>query len=147
MNNELLSILSFLERDRGIDRETLIQAVEFALQSAARKSTGEEDDTRVEIDRKTCDIRAFAKKVVTEEKTRDQDTICLEEAREIDPDLQIDASEHLQIIKSGRSNDGGGKFSLAMVKFGLNSWSNPSGTVYCSCLFPRNFLNLSISDF
>ena len=32
MNSELLAVLNYMEKERGIDRETLIQAVEYALQ-------------------------------------------------------------------------------------------------------------------
>jgi N utilization substance protein A len=55
MNGELLSILAAIERDKGIDREILIQAVESALATAARKTTGasEEQPVTVTIDRKT----------------------------------------------------------------------------------------------
>lgn len=54
MNGELLSILESIERDKGIDREILIQAVEAALATAARKSVGARDDQEVivNIDRK-----------------------------------------------------------------------------------------------
>lgn len=97
MNNELLSILSYLERDRGIDRETLIQAVEYALQSAARKRIGMDEEVRVEIDRKTCDIRAFANVLVTEERTRDTNTLDLKTAHETHPDAQIGDSIEIEV--------------------------------------------------
>ena len=53
MNGELLSILKAIERDKGIDREVLIQTVEGALASAAKKSLGlgEESVVTVTIDR------------------------------------------------------------------------------------------------
>ena len=38
MNNELVAVFDYLERERGIDRETLIKAVEAALLSAAKKA-------------------------------------------------------------------------------------------------------------
>ncbi len=55
MNGELLAILEAIERDKGIDREILIQAVESALATAAKKSVGlpEEHPVTVTIDRKT----------------------------------------------------------------------------------------------
>ena len=55
MNGELLSILAAIERDKGIDREVLIQAVESALATAAKKSVpgGEEQEVVVKIDRTT----------------------------------------------------------------------------------------------
>ncbi len=40
MNGELLSILETIERDKGVDREILIQAIEFAVAAAAKKSEG-----------------------------------------------------------------------------------------------------------
>ena len=60
MNNELLSVFEYMERERKLDRETLVQLVESALQVAGRKSIGRVRDLRVEIDRKTLEIKAFA---------------------------------------------------------------------------------------
>lgn len=59
---ELMSILDQLERDKGIDKEILIEAVESAIASAARKvwTVGEEEEIKVELDRKTGKISAYA---------------------------------------------------------------------------------------
>ena len=66
MNGELLSILEAIERDKGIDREILIQAVEAALATAAKKSVGarEDQEVTVTIDRKTGKLS-----VVSEDQT------------------------------------------------------------------------------
>jgi len=55
MNGELLSILEAIERDKGIDREILIQALESAVATAAKKSEGvsEETEATAQFDRKT----------------------------------------------------------------------------------------------
>jgi N utilization substance protein A len=55
MNGELLSLLEAIERDKGIDREILIQAIEAAVASAAKKSEGVSDETEATatLDRKT----------------------------------------------------------------------------------------------
>ena len=60
MNGELLSILSAIERDKGIDRDILIQAIEAAVASAAKKSEGvsEETEATATLDRKTGRIVA-----------------------------------------------------------------------------------------
>ena len=91
MNNELQTILSFMERERGIDREVLIEAVEFALQSAARKGIpGQRDqELRVEIDRKTCDIRAFAHREVVDKVKPGPQEIDVQEARAVKPDVEL----------------------------------------------------------
>ncbi|MBI3320494.1 MAG: transcription termination/antitermination protein NusA [Candidatus Omnitrophica bacterium] len=53
MNGELLSIIDTIVRDKGIDREALIQAIEAALASAAKKGVGKETkEVAVTIDRK-----------------------------------------------------------------------------------------------
>jgi len=67
MNNELLSIISYLERDRGVDREIIIQAIESAIQQAARKSLEVTNDLRVEIDRTSLSIKAFDTVVASDE--------------------------------------------------------------------------------
>jgi len=60
MNGDLLSILSAIERDKGIDREILIQAIEAAVATAAKKSegVGEEAECTATLDRKTGRILA-----------------------------------------------------------------------------------------
>ncbi len=62
MNAELLTILETIERDKGIDREILIQAVEAALATAAKKTLGmaEEDELTVTIDRQNGKLHAVA---------------------------------------------------------------------------------------
>jgi N utilization substance protein A len=89
MNNELLTVLNYMEKDRGIDREVLIKAVEAALQAAARKAVGNPDeDVRVEIDRKTCDIRVFTAAVVVQQ-AAGSGQIALDKARRIKPGVAL----------------------------------------------------------
>lgn len=76
MNNELLTVLEYMERERGIEREQLIVAVEAALLSASKKSVGPAQDLRIEINRKTCDIRALAKVQVVEQITAPTPRLC-----------------------------------------------------------------------
>jgi N utilization substance protein A len=101
MNNELIAILNYMERERGIDREILIEAVEYALQSAAHKSAAGDEDLRVEIDRKTCDIKAYAKRYVVDGPTMDPDEITLEDARKINPDANVDDEVEVAVDTAG----------------------------------------------
>ena len=59
MNRELLNIIDSIGRDKGIGKETLIQAVEAALISAFRKSPGGSEDATIRIDRTTGEIKIF----------------------------------------------------------------------------------------
>ncbi len=101
MNNELIAILNYMERERGIDREILIEAVEYALQSAAHKSTTGDEDLRVEIDRKTCDIKAYAMRYVVDTPKAGADEILLADAQKIKADVQVDEEVEVQIDTSG----------------------------------------------
>ncbi len=62
MDSELLSILEQIERDKGIDKEILIEAVESAVASAAKKvwTVDKEEDVKVVLNRKTGKITAFS---------------------------------------------------------------------------------------
>lgn len=61
MSQELLAIIEQIEREKGIKKEILIEAVESALLSATRKviNVAVEDELKVEIDRNSGKIRAF----------------------------------------------------------------------------------------
>lgn len=89
MNNELLTVFNYMEKERGLNRETLITAVEFALQSASRKGTGLDKDLRIEIDRKTCDIKAFSNIEVVESVQSARNQFSLSEAKKLKPDAKI----------------------------------------------------------
>ena len=61
MNAEFLAVIDHLTREKGIDREIIIEAVEAALVSAARKAMGPKViEVTVEIDRKTGAIKILA---------------------------------------------------------------------------------------
>jgi N utilization substance protein A len=61
MNGEILAILEQIEREKGISKEVLVEAVETALATAARKvlKLKPEEEINVQIDRKTGKIKAF----------------------------------------------------------------------------------------
>jgi len=60
MNDELLTVLEHIEREKGIKKEILIAAVEQALLSAARKDLGPEaGDIQVKLNPETGEIQVF----------------------------------------------------------------------------------------
>ncbi len=59
MNKEILLVVDAVSNEKGVDRETIFQAMEAALASATRKKHGGEIDVRVEIDRTTGDYVSF----------------------------------------------------------------------------------------
>lgn len=97
MNNELIAVLEYMERERGIDRETLIKAVEAALMSAAKKSVSPAKDVRIEIDRKTCNIRAYARVKVVDQVKQPHDEITLADAQRTKPDAQLGDTIEIEV--------------------------------------------------
>jgi transcription termination/antitermination protein NusA len=95
MNGELVAVLSYIEKERGIDREVLFQALEEALLTASRKSVGPANEMRVEIDRKTCGIKAFARVKVVDNVRDVHNEISLGKAQRIKPDAK--SGEEIEI--------------------------------------------------
>ncbi|MGI5869690.1 MAG: transcription termination factor NusA [Kiritimatiellia bacterium] len=87
MNNELLTVLSYLEREKGISRDVLVKAIENALQSAAKKSLGTSRDVRVSIDPRTCEISTFQSLIVSDTE-KGTDFVTVDMARRVRPDAQ-----------------------------------------------------------
>jgi N utilization substance protein A len=89
MNAEFLAVLDYWEREKGIQKDILLKAVEEALVSAAKKAVGPARDLRCAIDPKSGDIRAFAKLVVSEKVASRHDQISVPEARRINREAQL----------------------------------------------------------
>src|SRR6266702_3322586 len=54
---ELLQVADTVARDKGIDRDEVLEAMEQAIQKAGRSKYGQEYDIRAEIDRRNGEIR------------------------------------------------------------------------------------------
>lgn len=89
MNAELLAVLEYWEREKGISRDVLVRAVEEALVSAARRAIGPARDLRCSIDPKTGSIKAFARLIVSDKIISKHDQISIPEARRLKADAQI----------------------------------------------------------
>ncbi len=101
MNADFLAVLDFWEREKGINRDVLVAAVEEALLSAAKKAVGPARDMRVVIDQKSGDIRAFAKLIVAEKVISRHDQMSLYDARRIRPEAQIGEDVEVEVTPVG----------------------------------------------
>jgi len=97
MNSDLISGLDYFEREKGIKREVLLEAVQNALLSASKKAIGPARDLRIDIDAKTGKIRALANLIVVETVTNQHDEISLAKARTIKPDVQLGESIEVEV--------------------------------------------------
>jgi len=89
MNADLLAVLEFWEREKGISRDVLVGAIHESLLSAAKKAVGPARELHVAIDPKSGDIKAFAKLVVSEKVISQHDQISVFDARRIKADAQV----------------------------------------------------------
>jgi len=89
MSSELLQVLEYIEREKGISRQTIIAAVESSLLTASKKSLGTGHDLSVTIDPKTAEIKVYANLRVVESDADEMEEIDLAEAREQDASVQV----------------------------------------------------------
>jgi len=97
MNAEFLAVLEYWEREKGIQKDVLLRAVEDALLSAAKKAVGPARELRCSIDPKSGDIKAFAKLVVSEKVVSKHDQISVFDARRINPEAQLGGDVEVEV--------------------------------------------------
>ena len=91
MNHEFMEALDELEKDRGIDKEILIDTIEQALLTAYKKNFGSAQNVRVSVDREGGEVRVYSQRRVVDESDL-YDTfleIELADAIKIDPSYQL----------------------------------------------------------
>lgn len=85
MNSEFIGALNELEKEKGISKEVLLDAIETALISSYKRNFGITQNARVSIDADTGEVKVFAEKTVVDDVFDDSFEISLEDAREINP--------------------------------------------------------------
>jgi N utilization substance protein A len=101
MNADFLAVLGFWEREKGINRDVLVGAVQEALLSAAKKAVGPARELRVAIDQKNGDIKAFAKLIVSEKVISKHDQISVFDARRLKADAQVGDEVEVEVTPVG----------------------------------------------
>ena len=89
MNQEFMEALEELEQEKGIDKQTLLDAIKTALISAYKRNFGITQDARVEIDEQTGAIAVYAEKEVVEEVFDPSFEVSLDEARALNEAYEI----------------------------------------------------------
>jgi len=87
--SDIKRVVDQVSRDKGIDREILIKALEEALRSAAKKKFGSKFDIEVKYNEEIGEIEVFQFKEVVEEVTEPDVQISLEEGYKLDPECEI----------------------------------------------------------
>src|SRR6185503_18234397 len=101
MNADLLAVLEFWEREKGISRDTLLAAVQESLVAAAKKAVGPARDLRVQIEARSGDIKAFAKLIVSDRVVSKHDQISVFDARRIKSEAQVGDEVEVEVTPVG----------------------------------------------
>src|SRR5499425_270242 len=100
MASELYNTIDALSREKGIDPQIVVSAVEDAIVVATRKYYKTQENLRAQLDKDTGKIRAFAVKSIVELPEQVEDPtlqVTVDEARKADPNAQVGGE--LQIPK------------------------------------------------
>ncbi|KKI92606.1 transcription elongation factor NusA [Bacillus sp. SA1-12] len=89
MSSELLDALTILEKEKGISKEVIIEAIEAALISAYKRNFNQAQNVRVDLNRETGTMRVFARKDVVDEVYDPRLEISLSEAQGINPNYML----------------------------------------------------------
>lgn len=89
MSSELLSILEYMEKEKGISREDMISAISNSIRNAAQKGLHAGQELRIEIDPKSGNMKAWSLLTATDSVGDQEKEIHIENARKINPDAQI----------------------------------------------------------
>ncbi|WP_309087115.1 transcription termination factor NusA [Domibacillus sp.] len=89
MSSELYDALLYLEKEKGIERSLLIEAIEAALVSAYKRNFNQAQNVRVELNLEAGSMRVFARKEVVDEVFDFRLEIALADAVQINPSYEI----------------------------------------------------------
>ncbi|MBV8205288.1 MAG: transcription termination/antitermination protein NusA [Acidobacteria bacterium] len=116
MASDLYNSIDALSREKGIDPQIVVSAVQDAMVIATRKSLKTPEVLRAELDKETGIIRVFAVKSVVENEDEIEDPheqIPLEEAREYDAAVEIGGEVKIPRAQHQMQNPAGGLGRIA----------------------------------
>jgi N utilization substance protein A len=89
MTSEFQALLDYYEKEKGINRETMLEAVSSALLSASKRSIGPARELRIDINPEKGDIKAIATLLVVEEVTKPYEELDVATARRVRPGAEV----------------------------------------------------------
>jgi len=104
MASELYNTIDALSREKGIDPQIVVSAVEDAIVVATRKYYKTQENLRAELDKETGKIRAYAVKTVVDSPEQVEDPslqVTLDEARKLDPNVESGGELHIPKVTEG----------------------------------------------
>ena len=97
MSYEVAEVIKQISKEKGIDSQVLMEAIESALISAYKKSVGAVQNAWVWVDQEEGEIELYAKKEVVQEVQDSRKEISLEEAKVIEAEAQLEDEVDVKI--------------------------------------------------
>src|SRR5881275_3332648 len=104
MASELYNTIDALSREKGIDPQIVVNAVEDAIVVATRKYYKTQENLRAELDKETGKINAFAVKSIVESPEQVEDPqlqVTVDDARKVDPGAEIGGELKIPKVTEG----------------------------------------------
>src|SRR5262245_8296440 len=114
MASEIYNVIDAISREKGIDPQIVVTAVEDAIVAATRKKDKSQENLRGELDKESGVIRVYAVKSIlpSEDDIEDpQIQITLDEAKAIDPNAEVGGE-----VRFLKSTEGLGRISAQIAK-------------------------------
>ncbi|MEY4482837.1 MAG: transcription termination/antitermination protein NusA, partial [Verrucomicrobiota bacterium] len=89
MISELKALFEYYEKEKGIDRAKMVEALQSALLAASKRSIGPARELRIEIDPEKGSIKAWASLLVAEQVDNPFEQLSIKHARKLKPDAVV----------------------------------------------------------
>lgn len=89
MSSEILSVLEYMEKEKGIDRQDMIAAIATAIKSAAEKSVNAGQEIEININPRTGALKAWTVLRAVDSVGDPKQEIHIENAQKLDPNIEI----------------------------------------------------------
>lgn len=97
MNKELMEALDILEKEKGVSKAALFDAIDASLRKACENNFGSAENVTVNIDRETCDFSIYSTKEIVEVVEDPATQITVEKAKEINPKAALGETVNVEI--------------------------------------------------
>jgi N utilization substance protein A len=97
MTSELKALFDYYEKEKGIDRDRMVEVLSLALLAASKKSIGPARELRIDIDPEKGTIRAFAKLIAVEKVSNPFEEISMETAVKRKKNAQLGDEIELEV--------------------------------------------------
>lgn len=98
--SDLTRMIEQVGKDKGIDKTVIINAVETAMETAARKKFGANKEIEAQYNEESGEVEIFEFKNVVDEIDIEDTDILLDDARQLDPEVQIGDSLGIKLDSS-----------------------------------------------